>query len=427
MFTDRAEAGRRLAGRLAHMAGSDIVVLGLPRGGVPVAIEVARALGAPLDVIIVRKLGVPSQPELAMGAIGEGGVEVIDSEIIRLADVSPEMLSAVENRERTELERRARLFRGGRQPVSLRGRIAILVDDGIATGSTVRAAAAVARAMGASRVIVATPLAPRGVRDRLGGDVDEVVVVETPEPFYAIGRFYRDFSQTPDDEVQRLLEAYGEHSSLAVDEEVDIEVAGVSLKGQFTVPSGWKGIVLFAHGSGSSRNSPRNRSVALVLNQSGFGTLLFDLLSSGEEADRANVFDIEMLASRLVRVTDWLTAAVPAATGRVAFFGASTGAAAALVAAADLGDRVAAVVSRGGRPDLAGTSLRLVTAPTLLIVGGADGEVLGLNRAALRELRCESALEVIPGAGHLFSEPGALEQVADLAADWFSRHSRPRP
>jgi putative phosphoribosyl transferase len=164
-----------------------------------------------------------------------------------------------------------------------------------------------------------------------------------------------------------------------------------------------------------------------VLNQSGFGTLLFDLLSSGEEADRANVFDIEMLASRLVRVTDWLTAAVPAATGRVAFFGASTGAAAALVAAADLGDRVAAVVSRGGRPDLAGTSLRLVTAPTLLIVGGADGEVLGLNRAALRELRCESALEVIPGAGHLFSEPGALEQVADLAADWFSRHSRPRP
>jgi pimeloyl-ACP methyl ester carboxylesterase len=281
--------------------------------------------------------------------------------------------------------------------------------------------------MGASRVIVATPVAPRGVRNRLGDDVDEVVVVETPEPFYAIGRFYRDFSQTPDDEVQRLLEAYGEHSSLAVDEEVEIEVAGVSLSGHFTVPAGWKGIVLFAHGSGSSRNSPRNRSVALVLNRSGFGTLLFDLLSSGEEADRANVFDVEVLASRLVRVTDWLAAAVPAATGRVAFFGASTGAAAALVAAAELGDRVAAVVSRGGRPDLAGTSLRLVTAPTLLIVGGADGEVLGINRAAMRELRCESTLEVIPGAGHLFSEPGALEQVADLAADWFSRHSRPRP
>jgi putative phosphoribosyl transferase len=428
MFEDRTQAGRRLARRLAHLAGAEVVVLGLPRGGVPVAREVAKALGAPLDVIVVRKLGVPSQPELAMGAIGEGGVRLVDEGTMRLAGVSRQALAAVEERERAELERRARLFRGERPPLSLEGKIAVIVDDGIATGSTAKAAARVARALGASRVVVATPVAPREVMHRLAGDADEVVVVETPEPFYAIGQFYRDFTQTSDREVTELLAQVRAEATrpVTVDDEVEVTIDGLRLGGHVTVPSAWKGIVVFAHGSGSSRHSPRNRQVAGALNEAGFGTLLFDLLTSDEEADRRNVFDIELLGRRLVLATRWMAESVPAAAGRLCFFGASTGAAAALWAAAELGPEVAAVVSRGGRPDLAGRQLEHVQAPTLLIVGGEDPAVLELNRQAAEQLRCEYRLEVIPGAGHLFEGPGQLAVVAELAADWFARHVPPR-
>ena len=205
-FTNRVDAGRRLAARLEHLRGDDLVVLGLPRGGVPVALEVAGALDAPLDVIVVRKLGVPFQPELGMGAIGEGGVRVLNAEVIRLAGVSSEELAAVEQRERAELERRARRFRGDRLPVSLKGKTVVIVDDGIATGSTARAACQVARAHGAARVILAVPVAPPDWTDRLAGDADEFVCVDTPEPFFGVGQFYADFSQTTDDEVIACLE-----------------------------------------------------------------------------------------------------------------------------------------------------------------------------------------------------------------------------
>jgi putative phosphoribosyl transferase len=205
MFINRKEAGRSLAGRLEHLRGEDLVVLGLPRGGVPVAYEVAVALEAPLDVIVVRKLGVPGDPELAMGAIGEGGVRIVNESVLSMAGVRGEQLRKVEERERKELERRARLFRGEQERVPLAGRVALIVDDGIATGSTVRAAAQVARAQGAARVVVAAPVAPTETRSRLEADADEVVLVETPEPFFAIGQFYVDFTQTADEEVTDIL------------------------------------------------------------------------------------------------------------------------------------------------------------------------------------------------------------------------------
>ncbi len=201
--------------------------------------------------------------------------------------------------------------------------------------------------------------------------------------------------------------------------EVQIEPA---LPGELTIPPGARGIVVFAHGSGSSRRSPRNLAVARALNGRAMGTLLFDLLTPGEAEDRANVFDIPMLADRLGAAARWAMARAEAAGLPVGLFGASTGAAAALVAAAGLGDDVSAVVSRGGRPDLAGSALERVTAPTLLIVGGDDPVVLELNRDAERALRCEKRVEVIPGAGHLFEEPGALEKVTELAKGWFERH-----
>ncbi len=190
------------------------------------------------------------------------------------------------------------------------------------------------------------------------------------------------------------------------------------LPGDLAVPEQAKRTVLFAHGSGSSRKSPRNRQVARTLNEAGLGTLLFDLLTPEESFDRRLVFDIPLLAKRLVAATTWVGEVRP---GPIGYFGASTGAAAALWAAADHPE-VGAVVSRGGRPDLAEPRLSRVRAPTLLIVGGADVEVLELNRQAQRSLRSPNELQVIPRAGHLFEEPGALEQVADLAATWFIRH-----
>ncbi len=203
---------------------------------------------------------------------------------------------------------------------------------------------------------------------------------------------------------------------------LDLHKAGVSLTGDLVVPDGATSSVLFAHGSGSSSASPRNCAVARVLNDGGIATLLFDLLTHEEETDRANVFDIELLARRLVLATHWARDQREIATLPVGYFGASTGAAAALIAAADLGDEIGAVVSRGGRPDLAGAKLAAVRAPTLLIVGGADTPVIAMNREAQARLRCENALEIVPGATHLFDEPGALERVAQLARDWFVGH-----
>jgi alpha-beta hydrolase superfamily lysophospholipase len=208
------------------------------------------------------------------------------------------------------------------------------------------------------------------------------------------------------------------------DAEVSVAVGNHSLSGHLTVPSDAVGVVVFAHGSGSSRHSPRNQFVAEQLRSAGLATLTFDLLTDAEACDRRNVFDIELLAGRLVRATDWVRHHPDVAGLPIALFGASTGAAAALVAASDPSHPVAAVVSRGGRPDLAGDRLGLVTAPTLLIVGGDDTTVLSLNRQAQRSLRCENRLTVVPGATHLFDEPGTLEQAARLAAAWFVEHCR---
>jgi putative phosphoribosyl transferase len=204
-FRDRADAGRQLARQLEHLRGEPVVVLGLPRGGVPVAAEVAVALDAPLDVILVRKLGVPFQPELGMGAIGEDGVRVLNEDVVRAARVRDDEIAAVEADERVELERRAERFRGGRARVPLAGRIAVVVDDGIATGSTARAACEVARAQGAARVVLAVPVAPPGWDTRLADVADELVALATPEHFFAVGQYYDRFGQTTDDEVVASL------------------------------------------------------------------------------------------------------------------------------------------------------------------------------------------------------------------------------
>ncbi|SDZ18266.1 putative phosphoribosyl transferase [Saccharopolyspora shandongensis] len=431
-FGDRRDAGWRLAEQLQHLRDEDVVVLGLPRGGVPVAFEVARALDAPLDVIVVRKLGVPFHPELGMGAIGEGDVRIINDEVMWRTGVRPAELAEVEQRERVELDRRAQRFRDGRARAELSGRTALIVDDGIATGSTAAVACRVARAQGAARVVLAVPVAPRNALERLRESVDELVCLETPEGFWAIGQWYADFCQTLDAEVVDLLDraaqahpaptTAGDPDAWLRDEEVEVAVGPVRLAGHLSVLERAQGTVVFAHGSGSSRHSPRNRYVAGKLNRAGLGTLLFDLLAGAEELDRRNVFDIELLASRLVEVARWLHTQPEARHLGVGYFGASTGAAAALWAAAEAPDLVNAVVSRGGRPDLAAERLAEVQAPTLLIVGSRDDAVLELNQQAHALMRGESRMAVVRGATHLFEEEGTLDEAAELARDWFTSH-----
>jgi len=207
---------------------------------------------------------------------------------------------------------------------------------------------------------------------------------------------------------------------------VQVNAGPVRLDGDLVVPEGARGVVLFAHGSGSGRHSPRNRYVARVLQERSLGTLLIDLLTLREEREDAQTghlrFDIPLLAERLVGATDWLSSERETADLKVGYFGASTGGGAALVAAAERPEAVAAVVSRGGRPDLAGPALSRVKAPTLLIVGGNDGPVIQMNRAAFEQIRAVKKLEIVPGASHLFEEPGTLEEVARLAADWFETY-----
>jgi dienelactone hydrolase len=213
--------------------------------------------------------------------------------------------------------------------------------------------------------------------------------------------------------------------------EVSLPIGDLRLTGELTLPAAAQGIVLFAHGSGSSRLSPRNQFVARRLQSAGLGTLLFDLLTPAEERKDQNSgfwrFDINLLAQRLIAVTRWLLAQPATQPLAPGYFGSSTGAAAALVAAAELGTTIRAVVSRGGRPDLAGEALHAVTAPTLLIVGEADAGVLSLNQQALRQMTAPAELTVVPRATHLFQEPGALSTVSDLAARWFQRHLAPPP
>lgn len=439
-FVDRQDAGEQLAARLEHLRGLNIVVVGLPRGGVPVAAQVAEALDAPMDVCLVRKLGVPFQPELAMGAIGENDVRIVHEELVRAARVSEEEFAAVERRERAALERMRRCYRGDDEPLDVAGRIVVAVDDGLATGATAQAACEVLRRRGAARIVLAVPVGAPEALERLRGTADQVVCAHAPSDLMAISLYYAQFPPVTDGQVIEYLEhtakRFGDAAAgwPAEDDppgdrtrggrarDVVVAAGQARLPGGLAIPERALGIVVFAHGAGSSRTSPRNRYVAEQLNRAGLGTLLFDLLAADEAADRRAVFDIELLAERLVDATRWLRGQPGAARLPLGLFGASTGAAAALRAAAEPGADVAAVVSRGGRPDLAEPHLSAVTAPTLLIVGSRDHSVIELNRRAQAQLRCENRLVLVPGATHLFEEPDALTVVARLARDWFTDH-----
>jgi putative phosphoribosyl transferase len=445
VFDDRRDAGRRLAARLSDYRGQDVLVLALPRGGVPVGYEVARHLNAPLDVFIARKLGAPNQPELGIGAVAPGGVLVLDMETIQHLGIPDDAIARVASRELDEMERRMRRFRGEREMPAVEGRTVILVDDGLATGVTASAAIRALRQMTPARLVLAVPVCAPQTAQALRAQVDDLVYVEMPHNFGAVGLWYRNFDQTTDEEVVDLLssarqafdnpareneassnEREGPQEVTPVQVQVQAPVGNANLDGDLSLPADPQGVVLFAHGSGSSRHSPRNRYVASVLNAAGFATLLIDLLTPKEEAEDISTrhlrFDIALLAGRLVAVTDWLAMHPDLGRLPVGLFGASTGGGAALVVASERPEAIYAVVSRGGRPDLAGGALPDVHAPTLLIVGGEDRQVIALNKSAMARMHCVTRLEIVPGASHLFEERGALEQVAKLAVEWFKQY-----
>lgn len=420
-FKDREEAARGLAQRLAAYRGKHPLVLAIPRGAAVMARIIADELHGEMDIVLVRKLRAPDQPEPAIGAIDEHG----NAYLTGYASPSRVSDSYLEQEKRAQLDvlkRRRASYR--RSAVDPSERVVIVVDDGIATGSTMIAALKAVRNRKPARLIVAAAVAPPDTVERLQDFADEVVCLATPVDFGAVGRFFEHFRQVSDDEVVALLKATHEHvvPVETIDPEVLIDADGNMLRGNLACPTDAKGVVVFAHGSGSSRLSPRNRHVAEVLNQYGLATLLFDLLTPEEDRDHASRFNVPLLARRLVCATEWLSHRPETRELPVGYFGASTGAAAAMMAAAELGSKVACIVSRGGRADLAMGAVDRVGSPTMLIVGANDPIVLELNRMVYDALAGIKELSIVRGASHLFEEPGMMDEVTHRAASWFRAH-----
>lgn len=424
LFKNRVHAGRLLAEKLKNYKNKDVLVLALPRGGVPVAAEIARALNAPLDVLLVRKIGAPFQTELAVGALCEDELPVWNTPMLSQLGLEPDDLNHTVSLETQKIKFQAGLFRKGRHLPPVYQKPVIIVDDGLATGATMLAAVKLLKKKRAVKIIAAIPVAAATSAELLRKKVDEVIVIEEREDLMSVGQWYEDFSQTTNEEAISLLEENHGTVKIKTDTQgIEIPIEGIKLNGDLHGFSNMKALVIFAHGSGSSRKSPRNQQVARYLNDQGFGTLLFDLLTDDEAQDRRNVFNIEFLGQRLAAVTTWLHEEPKLKSIPFAFFGASTGAAAAIRAADKLSasGAIYAIVSRGGRPDLAADSLERTITPTLLLVGGNDFGVINLNRQAQQLLpNCE--LSIVPGATHLFEEPGTLEEVSKQAVEWFNDH-----
>lgn len=421
-FRDREDAARQLSLALGQFRGQVPLVLAIPRGGVPIGRIVADLLGGELDVVLVRKLGAPSNPEFAIGAVDEQGMILLNDNA-GWAGADDAYVMRESQRQLDLIRQRRQRYGAGRASASLEGRTVIVVDDGLATGATMIAALRALRARHPARLVCAVPVASLESLAEVRRHADDVVCLATPRPFHAVGLYYRDFAQVEDDDVAAALGVPPPVGECLSERALRIVSDGRQLDGDLVTPPSPLGLVLFAHGSGSSRHSARNRFVAHALQERGIATLLMDLLTPTEDADRSARFDIALLARRLQAALGQVRQEPGLERLPVGLFGASTGAAAAVMVAAEAREEVVAVVSRGGRPDLAtpGALSRLRT-PTLLIVGGADHEVLGLNRRVQEQMGRWAQLAVVPGATHLFEEHGALEQVAELAAAWFVGH-----
>src|SRR5574337_675496 len=305
-FLDREDAGRQLAVALAHYRGAQPLVLAIPRGAVPIGRIVAEALDGELDVVLVRKLGAPGNLEFAIGAVDEQGAVLLNEDAAQVG-ASDAYVRQIAQRELALIRARRACYRPGQPLVAVAGRTVIVVDDGLATGATMVAALKAVRAQGPARLVCAVPVAAADSLARVSALADEVVCLATPRPFHAVGSHYLDFGSVSDEEVVALLAApVAEEASVPLTESpVRIPAGQVVLEGDLVSPPSPRGLVLFVHGSGSSRHSPRNRYVASVLNRRGFSTLLFDLLTPQEDRDTAARFDVPRLARRLDAAVQW--------------------------------------------------------------------------------------------------------------------------
>lgn len=448
VFQDRAHAGDALARALIPFARErDVLVLGLARGGVPIARQVADALGAPFSVFISRKIGVPGIEEVALGAIAEGGDAVLTDAMAWYIGAPPQLIERLAARARVELARQAQLYRDNQAHPEVQGKTVILVDDELRTGATFRAAARAIRARRPRRLIAAVPVASHVGIDEVRGEVDDVVAVVVREAFETVSASYDNLAPLTDDEVlmalgrptRRVSGIVRDISSRITDTERTIEIpiregrvvgdlgtpvdAGFLDTGRVAHES--DALAILAHAGGSSRDSYRNRYIAGRLRLSGYATLRVDLLTRDEErasADGGSLgLDLTRIAARLTEVCDWAVRCGVYGARRAILFGAGTGAAAVLVAAAQRQANTLAVVARGGRVDLAGPALARVRAPVLLIVGDADRELSRANADATRLLPRGTKLVRVPGAGQTFAEPGALGAVAEHSVKWLDR------
>ena len=427
LFQDRTDAGRQLARHLTPYADrDDTLVLGVPRGGVPVAFEVAAALHAPFDVFVARKLGAPADPELAFGAVSADGERYLDYGTVHALGITPRQVNEITADARARLDQRARLYRSGRDPLPAAGKIVILVNDGISADPGFPLILRALRERKPRRIIVASPVAPAPTCSRLQREADAVIVLHSPAELTSLGHFYRTFDQTTDDEVISLLQrGLDTRPPRRLEEPVAIAMPGYIAEGYLRLPPGARTLVLFANAAETGRIHPRHREMAALLNRWGIATLLFDLLSPFEEDNRrgASLVDRSVLAARILRVIDWAQRN-PATSGlRIALFGSDAAASACLSAAVRAPEALTAVVASGGRPHARIGELAQIRVPTLLIGDSLDELGLALHREALRNLTCAKELAVMPGAAHSSEEPGALQRVAERAADWINRAS----
>lgn len=416
-FENRQNAGQSLAQRLLPYKDLNPLILAIPRGGVPIAFEVAKTLKASLDIILVKKIGSPKNPELAVGAVSEDCKPVFNEELVTLLKIDRKALNKLADQKINEIKELAKNLRGTNPPQSINDRTVIIVDEGIATGASLTAAIQLIKQNNPKKIIVAVPVGANDTIQQLKKLVDDIVCLEVPQNFMAVGIWYENLESVSNEEIIRLL---GEANYLKNQnsEEVNIIEGNDSFSGELTTVDQMRGLIIFAHGSGSSRLSPRNRFVASEFNKAGFGTLLFDLFTEEEASDRQNVFNMDMQARRLLKATDWAAERFKNQNIPIAYYGASTGAGAALNAAAQTTQSLFAIVSRGGRPDLAEEHLGKIKSPTLLIAGENDTQIIPFNKTAQKKLK-SSRLVLIPKAGHLFEEPGTLDQVVEYALDWF--------
>ncbi len=408
----------------------------MARGGVAVATPIARSLGAPLDVFVARRFGVPGIEEVTCGAIAEGARVPVLTDAHRFIGVPRLVTAQLVVRAREELAERVMRYRDGRPLTAVTGRTVILVDDGLASGATLRAAALALRGQKPERLVAAVPVALQaGVQD-IAHAFDEVVVPEQPATLRMVSDGYQDFAPVSDGEVRAALGVppiAGPATELVardVERSLTIPVgAGTAVVADLGMPNtnSPAGLMVFAHGGGSSRNSYRNRYLAALLRGAGWGTLRVDLLTPQEhhaDATGALRFDIDHISARLETIVRWCQASRVGGSTRLVLLGASTGAAAAMHVAARLGDRVAGVVARGGRVDLARDVLTKVAVPVLLLAGSNDPEVLALNRDSCARLPRGTVLRIVEGAGHAFEEAGVLGRVGELVSQWLRRQYR---